>query len=858
MGASYVVFGRAIPTYQLALATYAAVAAPIVISKFRKTEAAAPAIQASSQDEEAFIREFIKAAEENLPKNILISVALNVQKYAHNQLQPGANTNAKLHHINPTYVVEEELFDNNCDALQYQSNRPAENSHAVAYSFPSSLNSSRRSSIQTHHRNYETDASDHSETVAIPPRIVTGENISSDSTSMDYLYSKAWWAGMTLMILGECGNFLAYGYAQASIIAPLGTVALVSNVILAPLMLREPFRRRDLLGIVIAIIGTVVVVVNSKENDIKLTPEAVITALLQTQFILYFIVCCILVAVLASLSDTIGSEYIFIDLSIVAIFGGYTVLATKGVSSLLSLSFYKMFKYPIAYLLVFVLVTTAVGQIKYLNKSLQRFDSTQVIPTQFVLFTTSAIIGSAILYNDFDEMDFNKGLHFLTGCCMTFLGVYFITSHRDKDGPIISTTNTDWSLAQQHQYAPVSQRTSFDMHSTNRTLYPQERNRSELLMDQSRTLPQNIAYIIPTRPATMAESFGQNASVPLLGTSLMQSASGSKEQGITAKMQNALAAVGSRHTSRLGLEQVMENYGAPREDRRGSIASLNQSHIHLQRPGLGSRSNSACSGMFPPPAIANYPSSTSLAPPDHNYGSSFQTHHMPPQSTPMQFARVSAANTADPRYQVPSLQERAQSHEVQPKLPRQKKSSFHLPKEQTETKEVREGLPPKIKTTGVTVPGRRGDRHMYTSPSEQDFVAEISRSIDSFSSPNPIHPAKLLPGSILSASPTKHTAQGSEYAFQTLKSPITTSIGAADPNTMNTSAALVSNDQDGAASLPPLPVMDTGHHSQPDQRRTKKKKRGSMAYDSDSSSILLQQTRRKESPPKDNDLNGQQ
>lgn len=74
---------------------------------------------------------------------------------------------------------------------------------------------------------------------------------------------------MTLMILGECGNFLAYGYAQASIIAPLGTVALVSNVILAPLMLREPFRSRDLGGIVIAIIGTVVVVVNSKENEIK-------------------------------------------------------------------------------------------------------------------------------------------------------------------------------------------------------------------------------------------------------------------------------------------------------------------------------------------------------------------------------------------------------------------------------------------------------------------------------------------------------------------------------------------------------------------------------------------------------------
>ncbi|KAF9412819.1 hypothetical protein BGZ94_000914 [Podila epigama] len=71
MGAEYVVFGRAIPTYKLALATYAAVATPIVVSKFTgKKETAVAAIQASSQDEEAFIREFIKAAEEDQPKNV--------------------------------------------------------------------------------------------------------------------------------------------------------------------------------------------------------------------------------------------------------------------------------------------------------------------------------------------------------------------------------------------------------------------------------------------------------------------------------------------------------------------------------------------------------------------------------------------------------------------------------------------------------------------------------------------------------------------------------------------------------------------------------------------------------------------
>ncbi|KAI1315555.1 hypothetical protein EDD11_000628 [Mortierella claussenii] len=63
MGAEYIVFGRAIPTYKLALATYAAIAVPIVAMKATKKEAPVNVITAASADEAAFIREFIKAAE---------------------------------------------------------------------------------------------------------------------------------------------------------------------------------------------------------------------------------------------------------------------------------------------------------------------------------------------------------------------------------------------------------------------------------------------------------------------------------------------------------------------------------------------------------------------------------------------------------------------------------------------------------------------------------------------------------------------------------------------------------------------------------------------------------------------------
>src|SRR6202012_637307 len=53
-----------------------------------------------------------------------------------------------------------------------------------------------------------------------------------------YLKSPYWWAGIVLMTLGECGNFLAYGFAPASIVSPLGVVAIISNCIIAPLVMK--------------------------------------------------------------------------------------------------------------------------------------------------------------------------------------------------------------------------------------------------------------------------------------------------------------------------------------------------------------------------------------------------------------------------------------------------------------------------------------------------------------------------------------------------------------------------------------------------------------------------------------------
>ncbi|OJD20715.1 hypothetical protein ACJ73_07950 [Blastomyces percursus] len=258
-----------------------------------------------------------------------------------------------------------------------------------------------------------------------------------------YLRSPYWWTGIILMTVGEAGNFLAYGFAPASIVSPLGVVALISNCLIAPFMLKETFRRRDLIGVLVSIAGAVTIVLSAKTSETKIGPGEIWGMITRWEFVLYLGLTIALIFGLMWASQKYGRQSILIDLGLVGLFGGYTALSTKGVASLLSFTLWHVITFPITYALVAVLVFSAVMQIRYINRALQRFDSTQVIPTQFVLFTISVILGSAILYRDFESTSLARAGKFIGGCAFTFLGVYLITSGRNRGDVSESESESD-------------------------------------------------------------------------------------------------------------------------------------------------------------------------------------------------------------------------------------------------------------------------------------------------------------------------------------------------------------------------------------------------------------------------------
>ncbi|GAA5876915.1 hypothetical protein JCM1840_002702 [Sporobolomyces johnsonii] len=275
-------------------------------------------------------------------------------------------------------------------------------------------------SARHHHQRHQRAASSSHRRKASPSR--------RPRTDKGFLRSPLWLGGFVLINVGELLNFLAYGFAPTSVVAPLGMSALVANVFLSPLIVGEPFCKKDLIGIAISILGGATVVYASRSNDKKPTPDEFLEAISRPLFIAYAVISCAAMAVLAYFSNTRwGDRFVLIDLSLCALAGAFTVLSTKALSSFLNLMFLDTFRHFITYPVVFVLATTALLQVNFVNKSLQRFESRRVIPTQYMTFALSSIIGSAILYRDFEGVPLPSFINFCFGCFISAGGVYLLT-----------------------------------------------------------------------------------------------------------------------------------------------------------------------------------------------------------------------------------------------------------------------------------------------------------------------------------------------------------------------------------------------------------------------------------------------
>ncbi|XP_042725518.1 NIPA-like protein 2 [Lagopus leucura] len=247
--------------------------------------------------------------------------------------------------------------------------------------------------------------------------------------------SKLWWYGAVLLGLGELGNFTAYGFAPIALVAPLGCVSIIGSAFISVLFLKRTMRAADILGGTLAVVGTFLLVTFAPNVPQELTAKRVQNDLVSWPFLVYVILEIIIFCILLYFHKRKAVKHIVVLLMMVAMLASLTVIAVKAVASMITLSAKGKMQltYPVFYIMLILMATSCVFQVKFLNQAMHLYEARAVVPINFVFCTTTAIISGVIFYQEFQSATFLSVFMFLFGCLLSFLSVFVIAVNKKEE-----------------------------------------------------------------------------------------------------------------------------------------------------------------------------------------------------------------------------------------------------------------------------------------------------------------------------------------------------------------------------------------------------------------------------------------
>eukprot|EP00929_Paragymnodinium_shiwhaense_P009055 TRINITY_DN113091_c0_g1_i1.p1 TRINITY_DN113091_c0_g1~~TRINITY_DN113091_c0_g1_i1.p1 ORF type:complete len:402 (+),score=41.25 TRINITY_DN113091_c0_g1_i1:87-1292(+) len=247
-----------------------------------------------------------------------------------------------------------------------------------------------------------------------------------------------WQAGFSLFLLGNVLNFLAMGFAPASVLAPLGSVSIAANAVFARLILGEVFTCHDFIATFIIMVGAVIVVCCSPDGDPPaLEPLEMLLLWIKPLFAAWFCACgacCIVVhrryirdnmdlveKDCKASSDSNHGETALAFSYISALYGCLAFLCSKSIAELYkeAASVTTANIIPSVVLLA-GLARGATQQVHWLNRGLNASNALLVLPAYYAFGIVLQVTSGMIFFSESPS----QPLWFLFGLATTLAGVY--------------------------------------------------------------------------------------------------------------------------------------------------------------------------------------------------------------------------------------------------------------------------------------------------------------------------------------------------------------------------------------------------------------------------------------------------
>ncbi|GMG99553.1 hypothetical protein Nepgr_001393 [Nepenthes gracilis] len=263
-----------------------------------------------------------------------------------------------------------------------------------------------------------------------------------------YLLEPLWWVGMITMIVGEVANFVAYIYAPAVLVTPLGALSIIVSAVLAHFLLNEKLQKMGILGCLLCIVGSVVIVLHAPEERSIDSVEEIWELATQPAFLLYTAsAVAVTLVLIVYCGPRYGQTNIMVYIGICSIVGSLTVMSIKaiGIAIELTLEGTNQFKYFQSWVFAMVAVTCIMVQLNYLNMALDTFNTAVVSPIYYALFTSFTIFASAIMFKDYSGQSASSIASELCGLITVLSGTMILHSTREPDQPFITDLYTPLS-----------------------------------------------------------------------------------------------------------------------------------------------------------------------------------------------------------------------------------------------------------------------------------------------------------------------------------------------------------------------------------------------------------------------------
>lgn len=294
------------------------------------------------------------------------------------------------------------------------------------------------------------------------------------------IYFQAWRVGILFFTIGNCLNFISFGYAAQSLLAALGSVQFISNMCFAYFILNKTVTIKLLLATAFVVVGNIFLVAFGNHQSPVYTAEQLGENYTNVIFLLYCLSLVVVVVLHHSIYNRgIGKMLVPFSYAVVSgAIGSFSVLFAKTLSNMCRLSIssssdrggdhgdYSALHSRFAYSMLLMFLSTGGFWMSRLNEGLSRFDAILIVPMFQIAWTFFSICTGFVYFEEYKVFDALRTTMFVLGMVFVFVGIYLLAPEDNesskgvevlKDGSLVVSKSSNLSQDVKRLFMPSDQ-----------------------------------------------------------------------------------------------------------------------------------------------------------------------------------------------------------------------------------------------------------------------------------------------------------------------------------------------------------------------------------------------------------------